>query len=551
LRKHFAISVGRETPLLAGLLFWLVVAIPCSLEAAGVTVITHGFDSDADGWVAAMADEITNYHSFPGTNWTTYKITLTTDGTDYYYQSERDSGGSPLSADSGEIIVKLDWSQMAGTTDILDDPYDRSTYIVAGVASEALLKTNAIPELNGHALAEYPIHLIGHSRGGSLMNELSRILGTNGIWVDHLTTLDPHPFNNDGNDDSIFPPVDASASNTWANVLFRDNYWQDLSTDLLDPTGEPAAGAYNRQLTKLSGGYADTDSISPNHSNVHLWYYGTINWDTPATYNYDDDTAAIDASARTNWWVSYEHEGTNAGFEYSLLGGGDRMGTNQPLGKGFPAIVDGYNQWWDLGAGKSSNRTALAANNGAWPNLIKLNVTGPQEVTQGGSVATTFYYQYGGNSPKVTAQFYFGRDFNPYNTNGILISEMSLTNTGTKVVSSIAAALTTASVPVGLYSLYGRISDGALTRYLYAPELVRIVSNPTPPVLSIIATNGSQFLIAVASLSNQPVALQTSSDLQHWVSLATNTFMPGVWNYTPTNLPPSVGGQFFRALVLP
>src|SRR6266404_5673210 len=87
--------------------------------AAGVTVITHGYGGDADGWITAMADDIPNYYSFPGSNFTTYKITLTTDGTTIYYQWGPTN--SLLSAtDSGEIIVKLDGSQMAG----LAAPYD-------------------------------------------------------------------------------------------------------------------------------------------------------------------------------------------------------------------------------------------------------------------------------------------------------------------------------------------------------------------------------------------------------------------------------------------
>ncbi len=459
----------------ATLLFVLIALIPCSMKAAGVTIITHGYDSDADGWVAAMADEITNYYSFPGTNWTTYKVTLTTDGTDYYYQWERDSGSSPWNTDSGEIIIKLDWSQMAGGLDPYE-PYDISTSNVAAVAGYVLLQTNAITELNGHPIVEYPIHLIGHSRGGSLMNQLSQILGTNGIWVDHLTTLDPHPLNNDGNIDWFYP-TDASASNTWENVLFRDNYWQNRGI-LLDPDGEEASGAYNRYLNELSEGYLLTDLTSPYHSNVHLWYYGTIDWNTPTTYDYEDDTATIDASMRTNWWVGYEQKGRNAGFEYSLIGGSNRMNTDEPLGQGFPAIVDGYNQNWDLGAGTSANRTALPVNNGTWPNIIKFNITGANVVTQGNSISTTLYYQYAGLS-NVTLQVYLGEGFNPYNSNSVRIAvlppqEVTLKGAGVYYYTNLS--LTTSNVPPGTYSIYAQITDGAHTRYLYTPEHVEVVA---------------------------------------------------------------------------
>jgi len=59
-----------------------------------------------------------------------------------------------------------------------------------------------------------------------------------------------------------------------------------------------------------------------------------------------------------------------------LIGRGDRTSNFQPEGSGNPAIRDGYNQAWDLGAGQSqtANRTFLTPNNGNWPNVIKYNL---------------------------------------------------------------------------------------------------------------------------------------------------------------------------------
>ena len=236
---------------------------PISSPGAGVTIITHGYGGNVDGWVTGMANQITNYPVFPGTNSTTYTLTLTTpDGANIYYQWSPVAGAMPTNTDSGEIIVAFDWSQLA-------DGSSYNTYQIASVMAQALTSTSFISELNGHALCELPIHLIGHSRGGSLMCETSRLVGTNGVWVDHLTTLDPHPLNNDGfvlDFLSGNTAVDAPCK-TYQNVLFHDNCWENIGYLVY---GESVSGAYVRYLTDLSGGYENTSDEHWAHSNAHL-----------------------------------------------------------------------------------------------------------------------------------------------------------------------------------------------------------------------------------------------------------------------------------------
>src|SRR5271157_345164 len=213
----------------AAIPFFLIALIPCPTKGAGMTIITHGFELNDSypTWVTAMADDVPNYFQarFPGldSKFTTYKLTITNiDGTFYYYPPSRTNGSPPWATASGEIIIELDWSSLSGSRDILDSY--ASTSNVAYFVGQVLMATNSFPELNGHPAIEFPIHLVGHSRGGSLMSQISYDLGTNGIWTDHLTTLDPYPINNDGNFDFPALIVDAPARNTYSTILFADNY---------------------------------------------------------------------------------------------------------------------------------------------------------------------------------------------------------------------------------------------------------------------------------------------------------------------------------------
>ena len=520
----------------------VLVLAPAHSKGAGVTVITHGFDSDVNTWVTAMADQIPTYPGFPGAGFTIYKLAIAYDATAGRYNAtvSRTNGAPPLNTDSGEIIVKLDWGQLSGGT----SPYDVSTYGVANLAIGWLMQTNLIPELGGHALVELPVHLIGHSRGGSLVSEISRQLGTNGLWIDHLTTLDPYPLNNDGNDDSFLTAVvDAPAKSTYANVLFADNYFQQLGS-FIDPDGEPVAGAYVRQLTSLGGGYNNTSDVAPYHENVHLWYFGTIDFASNAY----DEGASFTSAERTQWWNSYEEKGANAGFYYSRIGGGDQTSTNRPLGAGSGAVRDGYNQFWNLGAGTNNNRMLLSANNGLWPNLVKLNRTGTNQIPQGDNVQVDYYYQWL-NTNQATLSFYLDDDLNPLNTNQTLLKQFQVQGTNNSFFinhGNITLPLSATNAAPGWHSIFASISGGGQIRYLYAPELVQVVASQVP-TLDITLLNNTQVQVGINGAVGQTLVLQSSTDLKTWQSVATNLLTTARW--TLTNSPPGTNSLlFYRAL---
>ncbi len=171
-----------------------------SCRAAGVTVITHGLDGDVDGWIIPMAQRIL------GADAVCYQITVTQDSQGFYVSQTRLGGVNLTNSISGEIIIKLDWSQPANSF------FGPTTTPIANADVYALLKTNFIPGLGGKSLAEFPVHLVRHSRGGSVISEMTRMLGAQGVWVDHMTTLDPHPIIGDAD------------VHTYSNTLFADSY---------------------------------------------------------------------------------------------------------------------------------------------------------------------------------------------------------------------------------------------------------------------------------------------------------------------------------------
>ena len=511
------------------LLLWaalLSVGIVPTAHGAGVTVITHGFNGDAQGWVLGMASSIPGYCNFPGTNIVCYEVNVSNSG-GFVVTSRKLAGGHPTNDFNAELVIKLDWGDLAG----FFDQYD--TYEVAAAVVPRFLQTNFIAELSGHALAELPLHLIGHSRGGSLMCQISRLLGTNGVWVDHLTTLDPHPVNEDGNVDPLF--VTDAPLRVYENVLFADNCYQDFGGY---PHGQFMPSSYNRRLTALPGGYSSA------HSDMHLWYHATIDLRDPA----DDTEALLTGSDRATWFSPYESSGVRAGFYYARLGGGDRLSLDRPVSPDSDYPAYGYNQRWDLGAGIAANRTALPANNGGWPNLIKLNLAGTNLMAQGQSNAVALYYQWAKSaSSNAAVSIYLDDDYNPWNGNERLVRQLPVSGTTSNNVVFAAASINVASTNAapGVHSLYAKIDGGGRTRYLYAPELLTVFSSLEAPRLAIARDVTSNIRVDVIGVPGQRIVLQSSIDFQSWQPLATNWLATSTWSYF--TITTGTGMRFYRA----
>ena len=475
-------------------------------SAGGVTVITHGFNSDITSWILPMASRFPGHPGFPGTDLTCYEIEITASGGGFAATATRLDGPAPDASDSGEIVVKLDWSSI--------DTGQASSSQVAAAAASALLATGLIPENDGRPLAELPLHLIGHSRGGSVVSEISRELGKRGVWVDHLTLLDPVPISGD------------AAVQVWENVLYADNYYQRLGAIFgLDPQGNAVTGAYNRRLLNLNGANASA------HSDVHLWYHGTIELGTPAT----DTQQTITSTIRSNWWTAAESSGATAGFHYSRIGGGDRLSTATPAGSGTDAIHQGYNRLWDLGAGTGANRSLVTGKNALWPSLITARRTSAPSIPAGTAFDLELRYQSddaSAGAPVLTVTL--DPDANPWNGNEIEIDTRSLSASGPATVLTANLALTVPPALTGSYRIGARIQQSGRTRHLQAAGTLLVTPALPPPSIdrATLGFSGGLFTFTVVGSPGQSVRIEAAESLDDWQGIATRTLDSATWIFS-------------------
>ncbi len=458
----------------------------------GVTLITHGFGDNADGWVKSMANavvcEISTRFGCASTDVAEIKLTVNSDLT---VTPTWDNQVNLSTSNCSETVVRLDWSAVASFT-------FTSTVDIAATVAPCLYKPLSTFGLSGMTtpLADGPIQLIGHSRGGSLVGELALDLGMRGLWVDQVTTLDPHPWS---------LATDASMT-AWNNVVFWDNYWEDSA---IYPHGQSINGTNNNYLSFPDGAYPDTVPLNDDgyHSDVHLWYHGTI----------DTSSTASDGSyvVPSDWYADLQGPRNDIGYYFSRIDGGDRSSY---------AASDGL-LWSDLGSRTPVACTAPSAS--AWDNVEISSVQQDVFLSQGTTLPVDLKYEAIGDT-QITVGF--DTDTNPYNNSGITFqSSVPAPSSNGDAFSYVNKTLPTNGLAPGdTYYVYAEITQAGNTRYYYASGKVHVTVNPPSSHVAIIGS---------ADVTTSGIPLPTSSsDLPQIPGISFTNLDPG--NISAASLAP-------------
>jgi len=244
-------------------------------QGAGVTILVHGWNPDGSqpAWMQVMADSIIARNGGVG-----HVATITVTGTEGNLSTSLSNWTFDLAnKNHAEIIILVNWT-------------DVSNHLTKGIAAQEVAAKVAPLIYNGQngetPLAALPIHLIGHSRGGGMVFEIARLLGLQGVEVEHVTALDPHPLtaaDPQGSNPPIGPgqTIDASI-NVYENILFADCYYQNIEY----PMGEYITGAYNRLWTSLPGGYHNETGYTYNILGTKLRLFRPPKYYSDVSRNY-------------------------------------------------------------------------------------------------------------------------------------------------------------------------------------------------------------------------------------------------------------------------
>jgi hypothetical protein len=288
----------------------------------GVTLITHGYQvtPGRPEWLISMAEAVFMRN---GARIPIYvvKVTKNLDTGDLDATYERLEGPLLNIEDVASLIVIIDWSEVA-CFDVQPKCPDEAPTSIVGERVWATLQQD--PQTMT-LLTQTSVHLIAHSRGSGVISKLAYKLGERGIWVDHLTFLDPQPVTSFGD----FP------SKAWENVVYAEDYWEVIPPYF--PWGEDVHGSFDPNLSLLLLCPSPCLDPTTHHSEVHAYYHGTI--DAGAS----SDGAGIEIPGR--WYESGGFAARSAtGYVFSRAGQPQGWPGTRPskgIHQGFPGGAEG------------------------------------------------------------------------------------------------------------------------------------------------------------------------------------------------------------------
>lgn len=296
-----------------------------SLQAASLTLVTHGMTSKAGSWLLDMGLAIRQYQAGLGYECDVFTVmlplqTMVQRATSFEITQETFTSKN---ADRN-IVVIFDWTAYAASSWVIFVEHD--TGDVAPYLEDLLTKEDPLPGIT-EPLYYRTLHFIGHSRGGSLLGAVGDRLRGKAV-IEHFTTLDPraHPLSWD-----LEPHVPG-------NVMFADNYYQTYDTLTY---GEKLDGADNHQppLDDLYSiplfGSPSRPYVSDGHTNIRLWYQRTIK---------NDWYVGGDPGLLSQWFTRAENGGRLTGYYYAYCPNGVRLWSGYRSRRhGRPEVEWSYN----------------------------------------------------------------------------------------------------------------------------------------------------------------------------------------------------------------
>ena len=520
----------------------MFLAMTLNLVATNVTIITHGFKdgaSNTNSWIWNMAFKIGDYERRSveyGSNAsrTFYKI--------YFENGIAKSslmfGTDPKQNPSGDIIIVLDWTPQNGG--ILT--YEAvSTIEVSASIARLLVTDSAFKGING-PITQFPIHLIGHSRGGSLVCEIGKRLGEYGIYIHHITTLDPHPLNNDGFGGLLEnflagTVIDGTARfGISKNVVFSDNFYQQDNN--FYPNGTPVEGAANRNLSqelKLLLNNGDNE-----HYEVHLWYHCTLTESFPYT---SDGNKSVLQQERNRWFTTNENRGRAAGY-YSSNRAGQKVDSFNIFGYdsdflnciqfGVGDQIKNYRAKAPsrIYGNKSKNILGLESMNRHLGSISNIDFGAPIEFIQTTKTETNnldflLIYQadFPNSTPHQEIPLNLFVDSDETTLNDVAeVEKVFIPSTGEWSMNRLIVNYSNivSRLKPGAYRVGAVIGDGMDSRQYYAKE--RIIVEPDVKITWSLNNTDGSFVFWLYGTKGRQYLLHKSFDLKNWEQIYSGTF---------------------------